>query len=136
MDIQRMKQARKSRYRGLAAMRPAIAILAVIALVAPAAAIAQSSAGEYDNVHLPNAGGRVDLPSGPASGSSVQATNASDIGSGGGSGGTTLLLVGLLVVAAGCAGVAVWRLRGDGNDGSPPPTPPVNRDTPGESGSV
>ena len=161
-----MKQGRKCRYTTAAALRYAFAAIAAVAMIAPAAAAGQAAAGEYDNLNLPNAGGRYDLPSGSASGNAVKQSGqaqgsgekgdnaavvaGSDSSSGGpggdatsdGSdgGGAAVLLIVLAVIAAVCVGIAAWRLRrsgpGDDPGGDVAPTPQVNSGTTGETRSL
>ena len=161
-----MKQGRKSRYTTAGALRCALAVLAAIAAIAPAAASGQAAAGEYDNLNLPNAGGRYDLPSGSASSNAVKQQSkaqgsgekgdkgAAVAGSGGPSGGpggdatsggsdgggAAVLLIVLAVIAAVCVGIAAWRLRRSGPADDPggdvAPKPQVNSGTTGETRSL
>ena len=100
-----MTQGRKS--RTVLAIVAALAALAAGALLAPAVAGAQADQ-EY-NLELPGAGGgngQTPTDGGPT------ASTPTD----GGGGGAPIVLIGLAAIAAGCVGVAAWRLR--------------NRDTP------
>ncbi len=138
-----MKQGRKSRYTTMAALRRVLTVLAAIALIAPAAALGQAAAGEYDDVKLPQAGDKYEIPSGDdqsATGAVVPSQGgggpSSGAGSGSGGGDATILLIALAVVAAGCVGVAAWRLRrgGSGTDHGPDsPAPPITQGNTGES---
>ena len=84
-----------------------LAALGAGAMLAPAMASAQADQ-EY-NLQIPGAGGgKNDQGGGPT----ATAPNTD-----GGGGGTPIVLIGLAAVAAGCAGVAAWRLRNrDGSD--------------------
>jgi hypothetical protein len=138
-----MKQGRKSRYTTMAALRRVLTVLAAIALIAPAAALGQAAAGEYDDVKLPQAGDKYEIPSGDdqsATGAVVPSQGgggpSSGAGSSSGGGDATILLIALAVVAAGCVGVAAWRLRrgGSGADRGPDsPAPPITQGNTGES---
>lgn len=133
-----MKQGRKSKYTHAAALRSALTVLAAISLIAPAAALGQAAAGEYDDVKIPGAGQDYQIPTDGESSAGGVASGGQDndpgAGSGSGGGGTALL-VALAVVAAGCVGVAAWRLRrggsGIGPDGDAPP--PITQGSTGES---
>ncbi len=104
-----MTQGRKS--RTVLALVCALAALTAGALLAPALAGAQADQ-EY-NLELPGAGGgNGQAPGGDAGGSSGSAPSD-------GGGGGTIVLIGLAVIAAGCVGVAAWRLRN--RDQSPGP---------------
>lgn len=137
-----MKQGRKSKYTIMAAFRSALTVLAAIALIAPAAALGQAAAGEYDDANLPQAGDSYQIPGADqqSAGGAVSPTSQSDDGPGagsgsGGGGGATILLIALALVAAGCVGVAAWRLRRGGSDisrNSETP-PPIAQGSTGES---
>jgi len=84
----------------------ALVALSLGALIAPALAGAQAANDEYSlkvpegNAHsTPGAGGQ-------------EGASAS-----GGGGGAPIAMIGLAAIAAGCAGVAAWRLRGREGDG-------------------
>ena len=81
-----------------------LAALGAGAMLAPAMASAQADQ-EY-NLQIPGAGGGKNDQGGPTA-------TAPDTDGGGG---TPIVLIGLAAVAAGCAGVAAWRLRS--RDGS------------------
>jgi hypothetical protein len=100
-----MTQGRKS--RTVLAIGCALIALATGALLAPAFASAQADQ-EY-NLQIPGAGGGKNQGGGPTA--SAPSTD--------GGGGTPIVLIGLAAVAAGCAGVAAWRLRN--RDQSPGP---------------
>jgi hypothetical protein len=96
-----MTQGRKS--RTVLALLCALSAMAAGALLAPVAASAQADQ-EY-NLELPGAGGGNGQAGGDAGGPSATAPDSD------GGGGTPIVLIGLAVVAAGCVGVAAWRLR-------------------------
>jgi hypothetical protein len=95
-----MTQGRKS--RTVLALVCALSALAAGALLAPVAASAQADQ-EY-NLDLPGAGGGSGQSGGDAGGPSASAPDSDG-------GGTPIVLIGIAVVAAGCVGVAAWRLR-------------------------
>ena len=136
-----MKQGRKSRYRTVAALRCALTVLAAIAAIAPATALGQAAAGEYDQAKLPQANDeKYQLPSGDdqSAGAAVVPSNGDGgpgAGSSSGGGSATVLLIALAAVAAGSVGVAAWRLRrgGSGADGSGESQPPITQGSTGES---
>lgn len=139
-----MKQGRKSKYTTMAALRSALTVLAAIALIAPAAALGQAAAGEYDDANLPQASDNYQIPGADeqSAGGAVSPTSQGDDGPGtgagsgsGGGGGATILLIALALVAAGCVGVAAWRLRRGGSDisRSSETPPPITPGTTGES---
>jgi hypothetical protein len=86
-------------------MSCALVALLVGALLAPAGALAQADQ-EY-NLQIPGAGGGQGGPTATAP--------TTDNGGGG----TPIVLIGLAAVAAGCAGVAAWRLRNRDQDRGP-----------------
>jgi hypothetical protein len=94
-----MTQGRKS--RTVLAIVCALAALTSGALLAPAVASAQADQ-EY-NLELPGAGGG----NGQSGGDGPTATAPTSDGGGG----APIVLIGLAVIAAGCVGVAAWRLR-------------------------
>ena len=101
-----MTQGRKCR-TGLA-LSCALAALLTGALLAPAGVLAQADQ-EY-NLQIPGAGGGQGGQGGPTA-------TAPTTDNGGG--GTPIVLIGLAAVAAGCAGVAAWRLRNRDQDRGP-----------------
>ena len=102
-----MTQGRKC--RTVLAMSCALAALLAGALLAPAGALAQADQ-EY-NLQIPGAGGG---QSGQSGGPTATAPTTDN-----GGGGTPIVLIGLAAVAAGCAGVAAWRLRNRNQGGGP-----------------
>jgi hypothetical protein len=92
-----MTQGRKC--RTVLALGCVLAALGAGAILAPAMASAQADQ-EY-NLQIPGAGGGKNQGGGPT----ASAPNTD------GGGGTPIVLIGLAAVAAGCAGVAAWRLR-------------------------
>jgi hypothetical protein len=93
-----MTQGRKC--RTVLALGCVLVALGAGAILAPAMASAQADQ-EY-NLQIPGAGGGKNEGGGPT---------ASAPNTDGGGGGTPIVLIGLAAVAAGCAGVAAWRLR-------------------------
>lgn len=104
-----MTQGRNSKPATMLAC--ALVALALAALTAPAFAGAQAATDEY-SLQVPGSGSHSD-PGGGGQG------GGSSTGGGGGGGGAPLALIGLAGLAAACAGVAVWRLRGRDGDGGP-----------------
>ena len=102
-----MTQGRKC--RTVLAMSCALAALLAGALLAPAGALAQADQ-EY-NLQIPGAGGG---KGGQGGGPTATAPTTDN-----GSGGAPIVLIGLAGVAAGCAGVAAWRLRNRDQDRGP-----------------
>ena len=99
-----MTQGRKC--RTVLALGCVLAALGAGAMLAPAMASAQADQ-EY-NLQIPGAGGgKNDQGGGPTA-------TAPDTDGGGG---TPIVLIGLAAVAAGCAGVAAWRLRSRNGSG-------------------
>ncbi len=94
-----MTQGRKC--KTVLAISCALVALLAGALLAPAGALAQADQ-EY-NLQIPGAGGG---QGGQGGGPTATAPTTDN-----GSGGTPIVLIGLAAVAAGCAGVAAWRLR-------------------------
>ena len=93
-----MTQGRKC--RTVLALGCALVALVAGAMMAPAMASAQADQ-EY-NLQIPGAGGgKTTRAAGPP-----QPRRTTD-----GGGGAPIVLIGLAAVAAGCAGVAAWRLR-------------------------
>ena len=116
-----MKQGRKSKTALLTVCALALltALLAYGA-IAPAVSMAQddSAAGqEYGGAGIPGSGGN-----GPQPGD--QEVSGSD------DGGAPVLLIALAVIAAGCTGLAIWRLR------KPHDGPPDAGSSSDEGGSV
>ena len=77
------------------------ALVALVAGTMMAPAMASAQADQEYNLQIPGAGGGKNQGGGPT----AAAPNT------GGGGGTPIVLIGLAAVAAGCAGVAAWRLR-------------------------
>ena len=77
------------------------ALVALVAGTMMAPAMASAQADQEYNLQIPGAGGGKNEGGGPTA-------TAPDTDGGGG---TPIVLIGLAAVAAGCAGVAAWRLR-------------------------
>ncbi len=113
-----MKQGRKS--KTVLALGCVLASLVGFAALAPPALAQAPAESEYDLGPLPGAGG--EDPAQPSGGGSAEAGAQSDEG-----GGTPVALILLILIAAVCTGLAIWRLRGGGADDDPqhevgPPT--------------
>jgi hypothetical protein len=77
------------------------ALVALVAGTMMAPAMASAQADQEYNLQIPGAGGGKNQGGGPTA-------TAPDTDGGGGA---PIVLIGLAAVAAGCAGVAAWRLR-------------------------
>ena len=77
------------------------ALVALVAGTVMAPAMASAQADQEYNLQIPGAGGGKNQGGGPTA-------TAPDTDGGGGA---PIVLIGLAAVAAGCAGVAAWRLR-------------------------
>ncbi len=113
-----MKQGWKS--KTVLALGCMLTSLVGFAALAPAAQAQAPAESEYDLGPLPGAGG--EDPAQPSVGEATQAGADSEEG-----GGAPVALILLIVVAAICTGLAIWRLRGSGADDDPhhevgPPT--------------
>lgn len=105
-----MKQGRKS--KTVLVLGCLLACLVAVSL-APSALAQAPAESEYDLGPLPGAGGDQGDPQAAAGQSTGKATADSDDGGGG----APALLIGLIVVAAICTGLAIRRLRsGEGDD--------------------
>jgi len=113
-----MKQGRKS--KTVLALGCALASLVGLVALAPSALAQAPAESEYDLGPLPGAGG--ESPAQPSAAGPAEAGAESEEG-----GGTPVPLILLIVIAAICTGLAIWRLRDGGADDDPhhgvgPPT--------------
>lgn len=104
-----MKQGRKS--KTMLAIGCTLAMLVAAMAIAPAAALADDSAAneEYNLGPISNTGN---------GGPGAQPGDSQVTGSSNG-GGAPILLIALAVIAAGCTGLAIWRLRRHGHPTDP-----------------